>query len=65
MADKIADAAYTTDMPWLNKKAMALARSTTISMFDNMITGNWRTEIKEQIMRSKARSGNRAVGYAA
>ena len=56
MADKIADAAYTTDMPWLNKKSMALARSTTISMFDNMITGNWRTEIKEQIIEKTKQS---------
>jgi hypothetical protein len=55
MADKIADAAYTTDMPWLNKKAMALARSTTISISDNMITGNWRTEIKEQIRIEKTK----------
>jgi len=42
MVDKIADAAYTTDMPWLNKKDITSARSTTISMFDNMITGNCR-----------------------
>ena len=61
MVDKIADTAYTTDMPWLNKKAILPKKSTTISMYDNIITRNWRKQIKEQIRIEKPKVEHKTI----